>query len=348
LLNKKHVTITFAKNLVDLQVHDMMKSMGQYSFAREHGLDCFVCGQFRINGFAALVHYGQSKALHAYKEYATDAALSRVILSMGEAHRYGYAINVEKSFLRIDPGTNRVFVELWGVSQTGNAYTDFQKLLKVWTNPESGLVKILKTRDNVLESVKGCQFSSPYEKREGLTKMGPWLQALKHMHDNGYYGFITPKLLQSQRYYENKTPQDNGIPANIDHRGLIDDKKWSKIQDCQMLLKSMMLLPKFIEYGTWDDHLPIWQDDIPMRGLADAKLTIDMLIESRMQSLLFQDHLPYLRLYTGALPVRESLFSYSFNGKKKWIYDIKKQKLYEEIDKKLVNEMSIAAIRVKK
>jgi len=350
LLNKKHVTITFAKNLVALQVHDMMKSMGQYSFAREHGLDCFVCGQFRINGFAALVHYGQSKALHNYKEYATDAALSRVILSMGEAHRYGYALNLKQASLRIDPGTNRVFVELWGISKTGYANPDFQKLLTLWTTikPESQLATTLKTRDNVLESVKGCQLSSPYEKREGLMKMGPWLQALKQMHKEGFYGFITPKLLQSQRYYENKTPQDNGIPTNIDHRGLIDDKKWSMTQDCHMLLKSMMLLPKYIEFGTWDEHLPIWQDDIPMRGLADAELTIEMLIDSRMQSLLFQDDLFYLRSYTEALPVRESLFSYSFNGKKKWIYDIEEQKLYQEIDKKLVDGIPIAAIRVKK
>lgn len=352
LLNKRPVTVTFAKNSVAQQTHDVMQRMGQYSFARETGLDCFVYGQFGLNGFAALAHYGQSKALHAYKEYATDAALCKIILSMGEAHRYGYLLNLKQESLRIDPGTKSVFVELFRASKDTSpdfqklCSLDFQKLLSLWTaiNPKAELANVLKTRSDVLESIKGCALSSPYETREGLMKMGPWLHALKNMHDENLYGFITPKLLQSGTYYGNKSAE---IAPNIDHRGLVDTNKWSKKLDCRMLLKSMMLLSKYIEYGTWDANLPVWQDDIPTCGLNDEiEITIEMLIESRHQSLLFLDDLIYLQWYTQTTPKRESLFSYRFKkGDKIWKYDIKKQRLYEEIGKTLVNEMSIAKIR---
>lgn len=352
LLNKRPVTVTFAKNSVAQQTHDVMQRMGQYSFARETGLDCFVYGQFELNGFAALAHYGQSKALHAYKEYATDASLCKVILSMGEAHRYGYLLNLKQESLRIDPGTKSVFVELFRASKDTSpdfqklCSFDFQKLLSLWAaiNPKTELANVLKTRSDVLESIKGCALSSPYETREGLMKMGPWLHALKNMHDENLYGFITPKLLQSGTYYGNKSAE---IAPNIDHRGLVDTNKWSKKLDCRMLLKSMMLLSKYIEYGTWDANLPVWQDDIPTCGLNDEiEITIEMLIESRHQSLLFLDDLIYLQWYTQTTPKRESLFSYRFKkGDKIWKYDIKKQRLYEEIGKTLVNEMSIAKIR---
>lgn len=341
ILGGREVTITVTDSYEAKNAYNVMKAMGQFSFGREPHLDTFIYGQFDIGEWAVLVHYRRSKSLFNHPQYATDRSLCKAILAIGEAHRYNYGVRPTKDCIRVDPETGTVFLELFGVSRLAGPDFEFRDFLKAWLSikDDHELAKKLLERQDVLESVKGCTLVSKvdhaagpvYESETGLRRLNVWLTELQGMHRKGFYGFITPKLLDSGNLHENKTLQEDGIPDNIDHRGLIKQREWSIHLDCKMLLESVALLSRYRQDGTWNEHGLLLDFDLVTIGYKTDNLTTDLLIESLLLTLQFLGDVPDLRWYLEASIRRETLFTYRvLTQPKNWFYDIKERVLYKK------------------
>lgn len=342
MLGAREVTITVTNNYMARTAFNLMKLMGQFSFGRVPHLDTFIYGQFDIGEWAVVIHYHRSKSLAKNVGYATDRALCDAILAIGEVHRYNYCVSPDKNSIRVDPGTNTVFLELFNAA---DAYVspdfEFRKFLKAWLSiePEHELAKKLLECEDILESVKGCTLVSHldteagpfYESETGLHQLNVWLTALQTMHNKGFYGFITPKLLDSGNLQENKTPQAEGIPPNIDHRGLIKKSEWSIHLDCKMLLQSIMLLTKYREYGTWSEVVPLADFDLVNTGCNTRDLTTSLLLDCVLLTRKFLRDKFLLRRYLGASIQRETLWSFRvLTQPYNCFYDLQEEVVYKK------------------
>lgn len=147
----------------------------------------------------------------------------------------------------------------------------------------------LDGKDSIEYLINGCVLENTYDTMQGLDRLHRWTQDLVAMHAKQQWACCTPELLKyrlERTHTMTMNAQGFVAPEIVKaSKGMIPpNEAWSNAKDVNAFLKSIILLPQFLETGEFDPvNLPLHApDDLPVLLLKYEKPSARYTLERQM------------------------------------------------------------------